>query len=163
MAGDMSDYNDDHSRADLALCGLLARRLNNDPFKIDEEFRKSCLYRDKWERDDYRARTILKAIGAGQLQVAEEPEGLDDDGPTEYLVDALDQPGYEGWFPKGEVSLIGGSSGTGKTSLMIPRSNLSSNQPPRNTSRAGRFFGPTQERRSLGGTCTCVSLRPSGL
>lgn len=120
-AGEMSDYGDDHSRADLALCGLLARRLNNNPFKIDAEFRKSGLYRDKWEREDYRGQTILKAIGVVQTAgVSDEPEGLDDDSPTEYLVDALGEPGYEGWFPKGEVSLIGGSSGTGKTSLMIP-------------------------------------------
>lgn len=121
MAGDMTDYNDDHSRADLALCGILARRLNNNPFKIDDEFRKSGLYRDKWERDDYRGQTILKAIGVGSVaDVEPRAEDLDDDSPTEFLVEALNEPGYEGWFPKGEVSLVGGSSGTGKTSLMIP-------------------------------------------
>ena len=34
----MSDYGDDHSRADLALCCILARAFHNDIFKIDEQF-----------------------------------------------------------------------------------------------------------------------------
>jgi hypothetical protein len=115
-AGDKSDYKDDASAADLALCSILARRFNNNPFKIDDEFRKSGLYRDKWEREDYRVRTILKAIGAGsQAPVFDDTEELiEDDGVDDYLVEALSKD-HEGWFPKGEVSLIGGSSGTGKT------------------------------------------------
>jgi hypothetical protein len=117
-AGDLSDYGDDHSRADLALCGILARRYNNDPFKIDEEFSKSGLFRDKWTRADYRAATILKAIGAGAPAQPEEQE-LDDDAPSEYAIEALDEQ-HEGWFPLGEISVIGGSSGVGKTSLLIP-------------------------------------------
>src|SRR3984885_15512870 len=43
---------------------------------------------------------------------------IEDDGPTEYLVDALSES-HEGWFPLGELSLIGGSSGSGKTYWMI--------------------------------------------
>jgi hypothetical protein len=124
-AGDTSDYRGDASSADLALCGILARRFNNDPFKIDEEFRKSGLYRTKWEREDYRVRTILKAIGAGHapLPPSEEEtlaERLSEDGETEFVIEARNEPGYEGWFPVGEVSLVGGSSGVGKTSLLIP-------------------------------------------
>ncbi len=46
MAGDLSDYNGDHSRADLALCGILAHRFNNDIYKIDDAFRESPLYRE---------------------------------------------------------------------------------------------------------------------
>lgn len=119
-AGDLSDYNGDHSRADLALCGILARRFHNDVFKIDEEFRKSSLYRDKWERTDYRSATILKAVSGEPIFENGEDEPIEDDGPTEYLVDALPEPMHEGWFPKGEVSLIGGSSGAGKTSWAMP-------------------------------------------
>ena len=120
MAGDMGDYADDHSRADLALCGILARRLHNDVFKIDDEFRKSGLYREKWERSDYRSLTILKAIKGEPIFDHSDTEPIEDDGPTEYLVDALPEPMHEGWFPKGEVSLIGGSSGAGKTSWAMP-------------------------------------------
>jgi len=120
MAGDTSDYDGNHSRADLALCGILARRFHNDVFKIDDEFRKSGLYREKWERSDYRSMTILKAIKGEPIFDAGDSEPIEDDGPTEYLVNALPEPMHEGWFPLGEVSLIGGSSGAGKTSWAMP-------------------------------------------
>ncbi len=120
MAGDMSDYDGDHSRADLALCRILARRFPNDVFKIDDEFRKSGLYRDKWERSDYRSATILKAMKGEPIFDSSDEDPIEDDGVTEYLVDALPEPMHEGWFPKGEVSLIGGSSGAGKTSWAMP-------------------------------------------
>lgn len=51
------------SEADLALCGLLAFYVGDDPTGIDEVFRRSGLYRDKWEdRDDYREDTIAKSL-----------------------------------------------------------------------------------------------------
>ena len=59
--GDLSDYDGDHSSGDLALCGELAR-LGLNAAGIDTAFRTSGLYRDKWERDDYRDRTIAKAL-----------------------------------------------------------------------------------------------------
>lgn len=52
MAGDMSDYGEDHSAADFALCILLAKKHGCNAFRMDEEFRTSELYREKWERDD---------------------------------------------------------------------------------------------------------------
>lgn len=119
-AGDASDYDGNHSRADLALCGILARRFHNDLFRIDEEFRKSGLYRDKWERSDYRSATILKAVKGEPVFDSSDDDPIEDDGVTEYLVEALPEPMHEGWFPKGEVSLIGGSSGAGKTSWAMP-------------------------------------------
>ncbi|MGC2476642.1 MAG: AAA family ATPase [Candidatus Sulfotelmatobacter sp.] len=119
-AGDTSEYDGNHSRADLALCCILARRFHNDVFRIDDEFRKSGLYREKWERSDYRSLTILKAIKGEPIFDSSDDEPIEDDGPTEYLVDALPEPMHEGWFPKGEVSLIGGSSGAGKTSWAMP-------------------------------------------
>jgi hypothetical protein len=120
MAGDLSDYDGNHSRADLGLCGILARRFHNDVFKIDDEFRKSGLYREKWERSDYRSATILKAAKGEPIFDSTDDDAIEDDGVTEYLVDALPEPMHEGWFPKGEVSLIGGSSGAGKTSWAMP-------------------------------------------
>jgi primase-polymerase (primpol)-like protein len=56
--GDMSDYADNHSVADMALVNILARRFNNNAFLIDTEFCKSSLYRDKWDRPDYKWSTI---------------------------------------------------------------------------------------------------------
>ena len=60
--GDLTDYNNDHSSADLALCNILAFWTGKNPDAIDRIFRKSGLYRDKWLRDDYRLETISKAI-----------------------------------------------------------------------------------------------------
>jgi putative DNA primase/helicase len=61
FAGDTSGHAGDDSRADLALCGILAF-WTQDPEQIDRLFRRSGLYREKWERADYRERTIQKAI-----------------------------------------------------------------------------------------------------
>jgi RecA-family ATPase len=61
-AGSLEDHGGDHSRADLALCGLLAFYCGPDEERIDRLFRESGLYRGKWERDDYRERTIGLAL-----------------------------------------------------------------------------------------------------
>ena len=50
------------SEADLALCSLLAFWCGRDSERIDQLFRSSGLYREKWERDDYRNSTIEAAI-----------------------------------------------------------------------------------------------------
>lgn len=126
MAGDMSAYNDDHSAADFALCILLAKKHGCNAFKIDAEFRQSALYREKWEeRDDYRGNTITRAIMAVAKDTPiifadPEDEPMEDDGETEFLVDSFAGPGNDGWFPKGELSLIGAASGVGKTSWAMP-------------------------------------------
>ena len=60
--GDISDYNNDDSSADIALCMYLAYWTNLDESRIDRMFRQTGLYRAKWERADYRELTISKAI-----------------------------------------------------------------------------------------------------
>jgi hypothetical protein len=61
-AGDTSQYGDDHSRADPALCALLAFWTGCDPERMDRLFRQSGLMREKWDRSDYRERTINNAV-----------------------------------------------------------------------------------------------------
>jgi hypothetical protein len=100
----MSDYADNHSVADMALVSILARRFNNNPFLIDAEFCKSCLYRDKWDRLDYKWSTIWKVIKGADVAAFSDDEPMEEDGPTEYLVEALSEA-HEGWCPLGEVSL----------------------------------------------------------
>jgi putative DNA primase/helicase len=58
--GDQAGY-ESHSQADLALCSYLAR-VTRDEAQIDRLFRRSGLYREKWERQDYRDWTISKAL-----------------------------------------------------------------------------------------------------
>jgi DNA-directed RNA polymerase subunit RPC12/RpoP len=60
--GNLSEYNGDWSAADQALCNNLAFWTGKDPDRMDRLFRQSGLYRDKWDRQDYRDRTIDKAI-----------------------------------------------------------------------------------------------------
>jgi hypothetical protein len=61
-AGDISLYGDDHSRADLGLlnCFVSAGAVGSD--QLDRLFRESALMRDKWERRDYRERSIAEAL-----------------------------------------------------------------------------------------------------
>ncbi len=60
--GDLSEHGDDQNRADLALCRHLGFYTGPDPDRIDALFRGSKLYREKWEREDYRSSTIEKAL-----------------------------------------------------------------------------------------------------
>ena len=61
-SGDTSGNGGDHSAADMALVNHLAYWTNGDPERIDQLFRQSGLYRQKWEREDYRNGTIAKAL-----------------------------------------------------------------------------------------------------
>jgi primase-polymerase (primpol)-like protein len=65
-SGDTSDYardgNDGESEADCALCELLFFYGGPDEDRADRLFRRSGLYRDKWERADYRASTFARAL-----------------------------------------------------------------------------------------------------
>jgi putative DNA primase/helicase len=59
--GDTSDYEGDESRADLALLCQLAFWCEGDREAVDRLFRRSALYRPKWERNDYRTSSIALA------------------------------------------------------------------------------------------------------
>ena len=55
--GDTSGYKSG-SEADAALVGLLLFYAAADLEQVDRLFRRSALYRDKWNRADYRRSTI---------------------------------------------------------------------------------------------------------
>lgn len=86
--GDISGYPS-QSEADQALCNKLAFYTGKDPEQMDRLFRQSGLYRQKWEREDYRNRTIENAINdtkevyTGGRISAEEAFALDWDGTPE--------------------------------------------------------------------------------
>ena len=63
MDGDTGDYENDESRADLALVSKL-HFYSQDFEQVDRLFRRSGLYREKWERADYRHRTFMKAANS---------------------------------------------------------------------------------------------------
>jgi primase-polymerase (primpol)-like protein len=60
-SGDISGHAS-RSEADAALCSMLAFYCGPDPARIDEIFRGSGLMRAKWNRPDYRDRTIALAL-----------------------------------------------------------------------------------------------------
>ena len=70
FSGDTSSYDDDESRADLALCSYLAFWTNNDLVRMDAMFRQSGLMRRKWDEkrgaQTYGQMTISKALIAGE-------------------------------------------------------------------------------------------------
>lgn len=69
--GDTSDYGNDDSNADIALCGYLAFWTGPDPVRIDRLFRQSGLMRDKWDSrrpgGTYGSITIERAL-AGRTE-----------------------------------------------------------------------------------------------
>lgn len=54
-------YNS-QSEADLALCMILAFWTDYNTEQIDRIFRTSGLYREKWDREDYREKTLRNAL-----------------------------------------------------------------------------------------------------
>jgi primase-polymerase (primpol)-like protein len=60
-SGDCSGYQS-RSEADCALCCFLSYWTGRDPARIDALFRRSGLHRQKWDREDYRRRTIAHAV-----------------------------------------------------------------------------------------------------
>jgi primase-polymerase (primpol)-like protein len=61
VRGDLSDYGNDHSRADQALVCMLAY-WSGDLDQVDRLFRQTGLMRDKWNTDSYRRATLAKAV-----------------------------------------------------------------------------------------------------
>ena len=60
-AGDTAGYPS-QSEADLALCGRLAFWTGRDAGRVDRLMRASGLMRPKWDRADYRGRTLTAAL-----------------------------------------------------------------------------------------------------
>ena len=86
-AGDTGDYGS-HSEADLALCGMLAFWTGGDTTRIDDLFRQSGLYRKKWDREDYRNRTITEAL-SGRTEFYEAPKTVKLADGTERKIEEL--------------------------------------------------------------------------
>lgn len=87
-AGDLTRFKGDHSSADLALVNLICF-WTRDPDVIDAVFRESGLYREKWDRGDYRERTIGRALSDKKsfaMPVGERPRAAERDETTDKLI-----------------------------------------------------------------------------
>lgn len=67
---EQAGYNS-QSEADLSLCGMLAFWTDCNTDQIDRIFKTSGLYRDKWDRDDYRESTISMAVSQCSETISE--------------------------------------------------------------------------------------------
>lgn len=98
FAGDTSCYDNDHSRADLAICNILAyTQIAPDPVQIDRIVRNSGLMRAKWDEPrsggTYGSNTIALAI-----KYRMEEDGVLTMSPTNVVQEAPPQ----GQIPQGQ-------------------------------------------------------------
>ncbi len=137
--GDKSQYKDDWSSADMALCTHLAFWTGGNAVQIDRLWLKSALSnRDKAvTRKDYRPRTIAKAIrgckefytGSQNSQESNKPKS------TDALVfikssDIVSRPIdwlWPGKIARGKLSIIAGDPGLGKSQSTIDIASIVSN------------------------------------
>ncbi len=106
--GQWQGYFNSQSEADQALCNMLAFWYGRNPERIDAVFCASGLYREKWNRSDYRSQTIANAIAtttetytpknqqkssAGATSMPTVPDQTDKDVPPEKVApDATPTP-----------------------------------------------------------------------
>jgi hypothetical protein len=141
-AGDTTGYQNDDSRADLALCGLLAFWTGPDLSRIDRLFRQSKLMRPKWDerrgevtygqhtiqaalagRTDFQRsttdKTTTKRGASKKPNLADtEPVGL----ATIRLSSVRPRPVrwlVPGLLPLGKLALLAGDGGHGKSTLTL--------------------------------------------
>ncbi len=111
--GDLTGYGS-QSEADLALCTIIAFRTGDNPQLIDHIFRGSKLYREKWEREDYRKATIRMAI-----------EGCEAPKPTHPYFIVFNKQGA----PVLEPSLLANYIRKNVTYIIVQDSNTGSRMP----------------------------------
>ena len=131
--GNMSEYGS-HSEADLALCGMLAFWTGGDATRIDSLFRQSGLYRKKWDREDYRNRTIAEAL-SGRTEFYKAPKTVKLADGTERKIEdlKLEEVGqllsgvepeevswlWPSWLALGKLALVDGDPGLGKSAMTL--------------------------------------------
>jgi primase-polymerase (primpol)-like protein len=131
-AGDTSGYGS-ASEADQALLSLLAFWTGPDPTQMNRLFRRSGLYRAKWEREDYREKTITRAL-AGRTEFYR-PErsarlkiggaGMGDPQHEEVGTLLSDVEAEEvgwlwpSWLALGKLVLVDGDPGLGKSAMTL--------------------------------------------
>lgn len=131
--GDTSDYGFDSSSADIALVLKLLDYTGCDIIKTDKLFRQSKLYREKWDEkhsktgETYGEITINSAVRKFKFRSADGVMPADaetkelsldnitsfaeiEEKPVEWLI-----PGY---IPKGSISVVAGTGGTRKSSVL---------------------------------------------
>jgi hypothetical protein len=121
-------------RGGLALCGMLAFWTGGDNAKMDTLFRQSGLYREKWDREDYRDRTITEALN-GKTEFYQTPKTVKRTDGTQRKVEELraEEIGkllsgvepeevswlWPSWLALGKLALVDGDPGLGKSAMTL--------------------------------------------
>jgi primase-polymerase (primpol)-like protein len=126
--GNRNDYPSP-SEADLALCSMLAYHCNGDAARVDRLFRKSGLFRPKWDEQrgvqTYGERTIARALqqlqggSVGQVPTKDQAHRR---ARLICLADVAPQPVSWLWperIPRGKLTLLIGDPGMGKSTLLL--------------------------------------------
>ena len=115
FSGNWQKYYKSQSEADLGLCSLLYSRYLDYPEEIDAAVKLSALYREKWDREEYKRETINKAMNvrkSTKKYLLPFPLfKIKYNQPVEYLI--------EPWLEKGSLNMLYGMDGVGKTTFMI--------------------------------------------
>jgi len=103
------------NEADLALCNMLGSYVGSDKERLDSLFRRSGLYRDKWDRVDYRDRTIKKSFEKQTVSVPKRPVNA-----KELVILELPKPRWaiQGILPEG-LNILAGKPKQGKSILCL--------------------------------------------
>lgn len=105
-SGDASLHADDHSAADQALCNLLAFWTGKDAARMDRLFRRSGLFREKWDekRGDrtYGQMTIDRAIADCTEVYSPRRRRMPSEAAAPASGGADDQDGGDGMVPLGQ-------------------------------------------------------------
>jgi archaellum biogenesis ATPase FlaH len=138
--GDWQGAYRSQSEADEALCCMLAFWTGKDAVRTDQLFRQSSLYRTKWDREDYRTRTIENAVNRTETSYSASPSQpvtptlqIPADAPSsaKELLDLIESQSPETFdmqevtylvepeIPKGALVLVTGKPGSGKSTLVL--------------------------------------------
>ena len=125
-AGDTSGYGS-ASEADLALLSVLAF-WTRDTDLLDRLFRRSGLMRDKWERGDYRHKTLARAVETVTAAPTTPTSATNGDRPklrfrslAEVVADIPEEPEWvvPGFIAPSTETLLVGPPKVGKSTLLF--------------------------------------------
>ena len=113
--GDASDYASG-SEADLGLCSMIASYTGRNAQLIHEVFCGSALYRKKWERQDYRDRTIDKVLEGTNASYGSRRAKMTRASDIQPVPVKWVWPGR---IPRGKLTLLIGFPGLGKSFVSL--------------------------------------------
>jgi len=103
-AGDITDNGNDHSAADIAFCNLLAFWTGGNVAQMDGFFRRSGLWRPKWDEvhyaggETYGEHTIAESIARTECFYTAGPGGHGgDDQPTDNTAEEVGNTSVASW------------------------------------------------------------------